>query len=154
MKTFKGRPLIRNATPPWHLFNKIEIDLITEAVKRSVAMERWGTKPKVPAKELAALKELFNLAAFHAYMHEGIGINGKVRWAVICEPESQKLKEHMVVTTIKRCEECGNKFHAKHYWKFNPKFPGTEIPPDMCNKCEIKAEKKENRSVRQEDIPF
>lgn len=154
MKLLKHRPLIRNAIPPWMLFDSSEMRLITEAVKRSISLGRYGTKPKVAEHEIEAVRKLFDKAAFNGYLHNGIDDKGNVKWAVICEPKSQKLKEYMVITTIKSCEECGKKFHAKHYAKFHPKYPGTESPPDMCNRCEIKAMEKQKRLEAKEQVPF
>ncbi len=158
MKIFNRKPLIRNATPPWDLFDEDEMALITAAVKRSFALERWGAKPKVSPDELEAVKELFDLAAFHGYMQNGTGPDGKIRWAVICEPMGKEMQKHMVVVTIKPCEECGRKFQAKHYAKSNPKYPGTEVPPDLCDRCGRRAMKEqkrlENKTEKQPEIPF
>lgn len=158
MKTFNSKPLIRNATPPWDLFDETEISLMMKAVKRSFALQRWGAKPKVSPEELEAVKELFDLAGFHGYLQNGIGTDGKIRWAVICEPTGKEMQKHMVVVTLKNCEECGRKFQAKHYAKFNPKYPGTEVPPDLCDKCGRKATKEQKRlekeTEKQPKIPF
>ena len=150
---FKSKPLIRNAIHPNELFTQEELDLIKASVLRRISLERYNRKATVKEEERQQVLELLKLAEFHGYYPNGIKPNGKLRWMVMCESYLPELAKHSVITTIRKCEECGRSFHAHHYQD--------EQPGDLCRACDRKAtirarkeQEQEKQKPEQEEVPF